>query len=299
MEFARLRTLRELSLRKTMASVADALRISPSAVSQQITMLESEVGVELVERRGRGVHLTPAGECLVAHAGRVMAVLQEAKTDLAELKRVVAGELRIAAFPSAAASLIPPTMIALAQAYPALQTTFVEMEPMEGLAALRAWQTDVALVDDLTTSGHPPELGIETIHILNDDLYVLMTASNPLASRSFVTLSDLRDQRWALDTTADDYSGVLTRACRETGFDPVLNGSCQGFEVVHAMVAAGCSITIQPGLRVLRNPTGLCIKELRPTIRRKIAVAYRKSEIRIPAVKIFVNEIKEVALKLR
>ena len=81
MDFARLRTLRELSLRKTMAAVAEALLISPSAVSQQIAQLEDETGVELVERRGRGVRLTPAGQRLADHAGRVIGVLEEAKTD--------------------------------------------------------------------------------------------------------------------------------------------------------------------------------------------------------------------------
>ena len=113
MDIARLRTLRELSLRHTMAAVAEALRISPSAVSQQIGLLEAEAGLPLIERRGRRVRLTQAGQRLVLHAERVIAVLEAAKTELAELKQAVTGELRVAAFSSVAAALIPQTMKAL------------------------------------------------------------------------------------------------------------------------------------------------------------------------------------------
>nr|WP_245372303.1 LysR family transcriptional regulator [Rhizobium leguminosarum] len=108
MDFFRLRTLRELSRRETMAAVADALGISSSAVSQQITQLEDEVGIALVERRGRGVMLTPAGQRLVLHADRIFGIVEEAKTDIAELQNIVAGDLRIATQPSAASSFFPP-----------------------------------------------------------------------------------------------------------------------------------------------------------------------------------------------
>ncbi|MFE1599266.1 LysR family transcriptional regulator [Methylobacterium sp. ID0610] len=291
MDFARLRTLRELSLRKTMASVADALLISPSAVSQQIALLEAEVGIELVERRGRGVSLTPAGERLVEHASRIIAIVEEAKTDLAELKRIVAGELRVAAFPSAAASLIPPTIVSMAAAYPALRTTFVELEPAEGLAALRAWQTDLAIVDDLTTETMPPGPSVEMVHLLDDTLYVLMPPSHPLAERPFVTLPELSDQRFALDTSIDDYSGVIVRACRQAGFEPIINGKCHGFEVVRALIVAGCSISIQPGLHLRNGADGLVFKAIRPTIRRSISVAYRAGEGRNPAIRAFVSDL--------
>lgn len=295
MDFARLRTLRELSLRKTMASVADAILVSPSAVSQQIALLEAEVGIELVERRGRGVSLTPAGARLVEHTERVIAILEEAKTDLAELKRIIAGELRVAAFPSVAASLIPQTIMSMAANYPALRTTFAELEPVEGLAALRAWQTDVAIIDDLTTGTAMPGPGIELVHLLDDTLHVLMAPTNPLSKRPHVTLSDLRGENWALDTTANDYSGVIAQACRDVGFEPMINGRCHGFEVVRAMIAAGCSISIQPGLR-WRDSTGeLTIKALRPAITRRISAAFRRGEGRNPAVKAFVADLQAFA----
>src|SRR2546427_3828527 len=107
MDIARLRALRELSIRQTMAAVADALYLTPSAVSQQIAQLEEEVGVQLTERQGRGVRLTRAGEVLVGHAERIMIALDEAKSDLAELKRAISGVLRVAAFSTVTAALLP------------------------------------------------------------------------------------------------------------------------------------------------------------------------------------------------
>jgi DNA-binding transcriptional LysR family regulator len=297
LDFSRLRTLRELSLRKTMASVADALLISPSAVSQQIALLEAEAGIELVARRGRGVSLTPAGVRLAQHASSVIAILEEARTDLAELKRVVAGELHVAAFPSVAASLIPPAMTGVAAKYPALAVSFAELEPEDGLAALRAWQTDIAIVDDLTTIGAASS-GIELTYLLDDRLYVLMSRTNKLSQRPSLAFHDLRDEKFALDNTAKDYAAVIIRACREAGFEPNINGRCHGFEVVRALCAAGCSISIQPGLRIFddkrlfENLGDACVREIRPPVKRKISAAYRSGELRNPAVKAFMTELK-------
>jgi DNA-binding transcriptional LysR family regulator len=298
MDFARLRTLRELSLRKTMAAVAEALLISPSAVSQQIAQLEDETGIELVERRGRGVRLTPAGQRLVDHAGRVIGILEEAKTDLAELKKTVAGELRVSAFPSVAASLIPPAIRSMSARFPDLVAIFEELEPDDSLAALRAWQTDVAIVDDLTTSAGLLETQVEMLHLLDDHLHVLLPPDHPLVERPHLTLPELATERWVLDTTSATYSGVIVHACRDAGFDPIINARCHSFEVVRAMVEAGCSVSINPGLRGRDYIGTLRLKEIRPIITRRIFVAFRTGERRNPAVAEFVNELRNVVASM-
>jgi DNA-binding transcriptional LysR family regulator len=261
MDIARLRTLRELSLRQTMAAVAEALRISPSAVSQQIALLESEAGLRLIERRGRRVRLTQAGQRLVAHAERVIAVLEDAKTELAELKQAVTGELRVAAFSSVAAALIPQAMKALERRHPQLTIVLEEMEPVDSLAALRAWQADVALVDDLTVPASVAEPNIERIPILDDLLYAVLPNAHPLAARAKVAIADLRDERWAMDTAFNTYSDVIIRACQAAGFDPVVNGKCGGFEVVQPLIEQGCSVAILPGLRVGRRSGKFCVRK--------------------------------------
>ena len=299
MDLGRLRTLRELSLRKTMASVAEALLISPSAVSQQIELLEQEAGVELVERRGRGVRLTPAGERLVEHASKVIGILEEAKTDLAELKKTIAGELRVSAFPSVAAALIPGTMRAMSQRHPDLSITFVESEPIDSLAALRAWQTDVAIVDDLTTVSALSEVTVETKHLLDDELCALVPREHPLSDHAHVTLAELSGEKWALDTSSQEYPNVIVRACREAGFEPVINGYCHGFEVVSAFIETRCSISVVPGLRARDCSNDLRLKEIRPPIVRKIFVAYRRGEMRNPSIAAFVAELEGVVRSLQ
>jgi len=284
MDISRLRALRELAKRKTMAAVADALFVSASAVSQQISQLEDEAGVALVERRGRGVRLTEAGERLVAHAERIIGILEEAKTDLAELKKIVAGEVRLAAFPSIASTLAPATMRELEADHPRLRVVLNAMEPMEGLAALRAWQTDVAIVDDLTVDPSGADRNVEMTYLCDDRLYAILPVSHPLARQPNIHLKELKDTKWALDVASNKYSEVIATACRSAGFEPVVNAYCNGFEVVVSLIEAGCSVSVMPGLR-LKNYRGEVVSvPVVPEITRRISAAVRAGEARNPAI---------------
>jgi DNA-binding transcriptional LysR family regulator len=281
-----------------MAAVAEALHVSPSAVSQQIAQLEDEAAIQLIERHGRGVKLTPAGEMLVSHAEAIIGILQNAKTDLAELKREVTGDLHLAAFPSVASLLAPPSMKALEGAYPRLRVTLEELEPNEALAALRSWQCDVALVDDLTVLNRDQAENVEIRQIAEDILYVLLPAMHVLAQKPEVQIEDLREERWALDTASSVYTEVIVRKCREAGFDPQINGACGSFETVLALVEAGCSVSILPGMR-MRHPQQhghrVVFRKLVPEVRRKIFVAYRRGEIRSPKISALLKALEETA----
>lgn len=286
-------------MRQTMAAVAEALRVSPSAVSQQIAQLETEAGTQLIERRGRRVRLTQAGQRLVTHAERIIAALEDAKTDLAEMRQAVAGELRVAAFSSVAAALIPQVMKALERRHTQLSIVIDEMEPADSLAALRAWQTDVALIDDLTVPASVPEPNIERIPILEDRLYAVLPNGHPLAARPKIAIADLRQERWAMDTAFNTYSDVIIRACQAAGFDPIVNGKCSGFEVVRRLIEQGCSVAILPGLRVRGRAGRFHVRKLTPEIRRTIFVAFRRGERRNPALAAFLEQLEKSAKALR
>ncbi|MDR0278318.1 MAG: LysR family transcriptional regulator [Paucimonas sp.] len=299
MDIGKLGALRELAVRKTMAAVAEALHVSPSAVSQQISMLEQEVGIDLVERRGRGVELTIAGRTLVERANRIFAELESARADMAELKKVVAGDIRVAAFPSVASLLMPRTMRSLRAAYPRLDVLFEEMEPEEGLNALRSWQTDVALIDDLNV---PPGLldpGIELTPLIEDVFHVMMAPDHRLAGLDEVSWAELEEERWVIDTASATYTRILTEACQRSGYMPRIIARCKGAEVTSAMIREGCAIAMFPGLRTHTDMPGARVSRLVPEIRRRISIAYRKGEKKSPALRVFIECLLEHAQAFR
>ncbi|WP_028220411.1 LysR family transcriptional regulator [Paraburkholderia oxyphila] len=298
MEVSRLRALLELARCGTMAAAADALSLTPSAVSQQIAQLEDEAGVRLTERVGRGVRLTLAGHALVGHAERMMVVLDEARSEMAELRREIAGELRVAAFPSIASVVLPDTVKALQLAFPRLEIAIEELEAIDGVAALRSWRTDVALIDDLSIVAGDNRENVAVVPLAEDVWYVTVSTDHPLSKKPSLSLADLRHERWAIESRGGPLGSYVTDLCRRAGYEPRINAKCRGSEMIEAMVASGCSVSIVPGLRMLRSPPGVAWVKLRPEVRRKIYVAYRRGERNHPMVKVFVEEIVRTASKL-
>jgi DNA-binding transcriptional LysR family regulator len=298
MEVGRLRALLELARCGTMAAAAEALFLTPSAVSQQIAQLEEEAGVKLTERIGRGVRLTTAGHALVGHAERVMVVLDEARSELAELRREIAGELRVAAFSSIASAVLPDTVKALQHAYPRLEIVLEEFDPIEGLTALRSWRTDIALIDDLSVVVDDSQESVGVVPVAEDVFYVAVAVDHALSKRTSLSVADLRHETWAIESTWSGFGDVITNLCRRAGYEPRINAKCRGFEMVVAMVASGCSVSMVPGLRLVRPPAGVTWVKLRPEVRRKVYVAYRRGERDHPTIKVFVEEIVRTASRL-
>src|SRR5215207_9012032 len=133
LDLRRLRLLHELHRRGTIAAVADALQYTPSAVSQQLAMLERETGVRLLERAGRGVRLTDPALVLVEHAGALLERAAVAEADLAAATGTVSGRARIATFQSAAVHIAAPAIEALARQSPRLRCELIEAEPKTAL----------------------------------------------------------------------------------------------------------------------------------------------------------------------
>lgn len=295
MDIARLKALRELSLRGTMTAAAQALHLTPSAVSQQIAQLEDEAGMPLTERSGRGVRLTPAGDALVAHTDRLLVVLDEAKSELALLRNEVAGPVRVAAFATAAAALLPTVLQCLRRRYPLLQVKLVEMEPAEGLAALASWSVDLAIVDDLTARLARMDKTLDQVPLIDDELRVVMHKGHRLAQKRSITLGELADEDWALDSAGSFYGEFVLDLCRRSGFTPRVNAECRGVEIIAAMVAAGCSVAVVPGLRLGQMPRQLRARPLRPTVKRRISAAFRIGDRSHPAMMAIVQQLQAVA----
>jgi DNA-binding transcriptional LysR family regulator len=168
------------------------------------------------------------------------------------------------------------------------------LEPIDGLAALRSWQVDIALIDDLTLEGVLPEAGIATHNIGIDELLVMLPRGHMFASRKSLALAELREESWALDTRGT-YQETIIRACAKAGFRPRINGNCSGFPAIAAMVGAGCSVSVMPGLRVRSNRGNFRVVRLDPPITRTILVAHHRGAQRNPAIAAFLDEIKQTA----
>lgn len=298
MDLVRLRSLRELARSGTMAAAAESLHLTPSAISQQIALLEQEMDIALTERQGRGVRLTPAGEALVAHAERIMVVLDEARSDVARLKREIAGELRVCAFPSVAAAVMPGVIKSLRAAFPRLQIMLEAMEPQDGLAALGSWRADVALIDDLSVVLGSGQGRYEIVPLTDDTLHALLPARHAMAGKTSLALSELRDEDWAIDSTSSAYGDYILNLCRRAGFEPRVNARCKGFEMVSAMVTSGASVSIVPGLLLAKPVPGAKAVRLRPDVRRRISAAYRRGEQNHPAVTAFMEQLLRATAKL-
>src|ERR687893_3083038 len=148
LDLRRLRLLRELHERGTIAAVADALQFTPSAVSQQLATLERESGVRLLERAGRGVRLTDPGLVLVGHAEALLERAALAEAELAAAAGTVAGRGRVAAFESVALQIALPAIEALGREAPQLRCELVEAEPERSLPALALGDLDLVLADE-------------------------------------------------------------------------------------------------------------------------------------------------------
>lgn len=165
------------------------------------------------------------------------------------------------------------------------------MEPADGLAALGSWGADIAFVDDLTIQLGRKEQTVEQVHVVNDLLYALLPDGHRLASKSSVSVAELKDEKWALDSASSFYAEFVVNLCRRAGYEPKVNAECRGFEIIGSMVQGGCSVSVIPGLRLAQKIPGTRAVKLHPEVSRRISLAYRRGDRRNPAVQLFVERV--------
>ncbi|MET8698855.1 LysR family transcriptional regulator [Kitasatospora sp. NPDC004723] len=282
LDVRRLRLLRELAHLGTIAAVAEALSFSPSAVSQQLSVLEKEAGVPLLERTGRRVTLTPAGRNLVRHAEAVLERLEQADAELAHARDGLAGPLRIGTYPSAARAIIPAVLAELAGWHPGLEPMVTEVDPAEVAAALRAGELDVALVHEYDLVPADPEPGLAvTRPIFTEPMY--------LAARVPGTVADQRAEPWILAPPGTLCHSMAVRACESAGFAPRIRHQIDDFATVLALVAAGQGVALVPHLGIDRPPPGVVLTRL--PMYRRTRTAFRAGAGAHPAISAFVSAL--------
>src|ERR1700729_835656 len=191
-DMRRLRVLHAVSAHGSVTAAAAALGYSAPAVSQQLAALEREVGMRLTERAGRGIELTPAAAILVAHTDALLARRDSAESARAALRDQVAGRVPLAAFPSAAATIVAGAWAALARSAPQVQLDLTEMEPEESLPAGLRGETDVAVAHEYDLLPRPLDPLFERRELARDPVLLAVPASSPLAGP--VSLASLAGQ---------------------------------------------------------------------------------------------------------
>jgi DNA-binding transcriptional LysR family regulator len=301
LDLRRLRLLRELEARGTIAAVADALQYTPSAVSQQLAVLEREAGVPLLEKAGRGVRLTDAAVVLVRHAEALLERAELAESDLAAAARAIAGRTRIATFQSGALLLAVPAMEEVSRDAPGLRCEILESEPEQSLPALALGDVDVVVGDEWQHQPHPRPPGVTRHDLHRDPVLVVLPAGHPATRRAGgVPLRALRDEPFVCGQRGTGWEEMTVRACRELGgFDPDLRHRTNDSVTCLAVVGHGQGVTLLPRLVA---PVGTARFVVRPIAggaeHRTIFVATRTADAGRPAVQAIVAAIEVAAESL-
>ena len=296
LDVKRMRVLKEVAAHGSFSAAAESLAYTQSAVSQQIAALERETGAVLVERNARGVRLTDAGRALVTHTEAILARLADAEAELEAIAGLRGGRLRLVAFPSAAASIMPPAIARFRAAHPGVELTLEPEEPQDGLARLRAGEADIALTIEAPNRREPDD-GIERRLLLDDPLFVALPIGHPLAHKQNLKLADLADESWMLGSTdrCPD-SQILLRACERAGFEPTIAFHSDDYLAIQGFVAAGVGVCLLPDLALISVRDDVVIRSLgaKPPFRRILAATLKEGYC-APATEAMVDILVEVS----
>ncbi|MFF0464384.1 LysR family transcriptional regulator [Streptomyces mexicanus] len=295
-EIRKLRILRTLREKGTVTATAEALRMTPSAVSQQLTNLSAQLGVELLQAHGRRVRLTDAARLVLRHAEAVFEQLERADAELTAYLRGEAGEVRVGAFSTAVPALVVPAVRALRATHPGVSVRVREAEAGEAYDLLACGEVDLAL----SLAAHAPgaaDPAFTRVPLLADPLDVALPPDHPLAAAAGLRLADLAAEAWIFGGSGP-WSDITRAACEAAGFSPHQGHSAAGWTAILAMVEAGMGVALVPRTAAVRRD-GVVMRELstdRP--RRHVVAAVRRGARDAPAVARMLDALRTTADRL-
>jgi DNA-binding transcriptional LysR family regulator len=226
------------------------------------------------------VRLTDAGRALVEHAEVILARLADAEVELEAIAGARAGRLRLGAFPSAYASIMPPAVARMRARHPGVELTLEPKEPAEGLSALRAGDLDVTVSIQPLPGCGPSRDGIDEVILLDDPMYVVLPGDHDFAHRARVGLSDLAGEAWMLgaSSTCPD-AAIFLRACQKAGFEPRVAFYSDDYNAVQGFVGAGMGVALIPDLALVSVRDDIVVRSLgsQPPFRRIVAATLQGS----------------------
>lgn len=302
LDLRRLQLLKEFSVRGTIAGTAEALGYTPSAVSQQLSALEREAGVPLLDRSARRAELTDAGTLLVVHAEAILAMVEAAESVLAEQADAVMGRVTVTAFPTAAVAFAPLLAPALRR-YQAMQLVLRQTTHSTGAQQVRAGEVDIALVDDWT--GRPPEQGhagaLRHLHLLRDPMVLAVPESHHLADPSEpVELRRLLDESWIVAPQGQPSRYGTDQLLSDVGGAPAAAWEFEGLGTVLSLVAREIGIAAVPALALSAGTAGLAFRRLPDSApARDVYAVVRSTSTRRPAIQVTLRALGRAAEQVR
>ncbi|MFI1837447.1 LysR family transcriptional regulator [Streptomyces olivaceoviridis] len=284
----RLRLLRELKHRGTLAAVAAALSYAPSSVSQQLSQLETEVGVPLLEPVGRRVRLTEQAEILVAHTEAILERLERAEADIAASLSDLTGTLRVAAFQTAALALVPTALGLLRDQHPHLRAHVTHMEPERALPALLARDFDLVLAEEYPGNPNPRPAELEQEDLLDDPLHLALPkpAGTGEADGPTAALRSLADHPWVMEPEGTAARHWAMTLCRNAGFEPDVRFETTDLLLHLRLVEQQHAAALLPGLVWAGQSPTVTLRPLpRGQRTRRIFTVVRRGRGRHPAVR--------------
>ncbi|GAA1735714.1 LysR family transcriptional regulator [Isoptericola hypogeus] len=276
LDLTRLRVLAAVARTGSVTAAARELHYAQPSVSHHLARLEAEAGLPLLRRAGRGVRLTEAGRLLADRAEEILGRVEGARRELDALAGLRAGRARLAAFPSALATLVPDAVARLRGEHPGLSVGLVEAEPPEAVAALAAGDVDVALVFEHTDVRHTRSVAdlsrFEVTEVWHEPVTLVRPAGSSAPSEARApTLADLEDADWIAG--CERCRADLVARCAAAGFAPRIAFETDDYVAVQALVAAGAGVSVLPelALRAHRNP-GVRTDRLPGAARRVLAL---------------------------
>ncbi|MGI5487226.1 LysR family transcriptional regulator [Microtetraspora malaysiensis] len=288
-----LRLLDAVARTGSFTAAAAELNYTQSAVSRGIASLEARAGGPLFERLPRGVRLTPAGHALHRHAVDVLDRLRSAAEELSAIHRGVAGRLRVGAFATANAALVPGALRAFLRRGPDVETQIVEGPSARLMERLADGSIDVAVVSDYPSAlVTGPESTLTPL--MESELLVALPSGHPLAGRAVVDLRDLRDENW-IEAPPRGHTTMLLTACARAGFTPRAGFRVAEWTGKFGYVAAGLGVTLVPAMAAdgVRGRTDLVLRPLGEFAPRRSVYAALPSAAPLPAAVTFLRLLQD------
>ena len=287
----RLRLLREVSTRGSLAAAAAALGQDPSSVSHQLKALEAEVGAPLLERVGRGVRLTEEALILVTRTEAVLSQLEAAEAEIAAARHEVSGTVRIAGFQTALHTIVPGALARLNRDHPDLTVETTHIRAEDGIPSLLSRDFDLVIEENYPSRPARRAEGVETETLDDDELCLITPAAGRELAASGPSLAECAHHSWAMEP-ADTHAGHWSRAeCRRAGFEPDVTTESSDVVFLVRLVASGLASALVPRLALHAaamstgtEPTEVAIGRLPEPANRRISTAIRRGSARTPRI---------------